>query len=202
MSGDGVKKDIVTTPENANEQKKRVYIAAVELINRFENRFVVFSEKKLDSTNVTVSGICQTREGEYYDIDLTLVRSKDENKDLLEQVHIESLSSRRTIYRLDVKSGPETNIFYSKFVEGQKDENISLESRQQFPDYLKFKFIEVNGIVMDFNSGAAETSISENDAEKIINSIVSVDIPLNRSRLPTWKHFKLGNRKLFPKFIH
>jgi len=171
------------------------YLKSKELLKLHSDKFA-FNVFKNDYYEGLVSVASQiSSEKGTYTLILSFNKERDPEKDVVEMIILQPRPGK-TVYRMDIKSGQETENELKGVEERIKEFGVSEESADHIRKFMKSRSAKVDGIDTLFESGWAETEISDTEALGILNSATNFDIPPSWAGRPTWDKVQKTKQKL------
>lgn len=172
-----------------------VYKKAKDILETHADKFAFSSgENDYYSGMIDLVGLIKTPKSDYLLI-LGFNKERNVEKDATEMILLQR-SSGKTVYRLDIKSGPETEAEMAEMDKRLSEIKLPESDLAKVRHFLKTKHAKLDGVLTSFESNWAETSITDKEAFEIISSTTDVEVPQNMQHLPTWDKVKTQKKKL------
>lgn len=136
-----------------------------------------------------------TSEKGTYTLILSFNKERDPEKDVVEMIILQPQPGK-TVYRMDIKSGQETEAELKGVEERIKEFNVAEDSANHIRQFMKSRTTKVDGVDTLFESGWAETEITDTQALEILNSATKFEVPPNWAGRPTWDKVQKIKQKL------
>jgi len=171
------------------------YLKSKELLQLHPDKFA-FNAYKNEYYAGMVSLASQiTSEKGVYILILAFNQERNPAKDAVEMILLQPQAGK-TIYRMDIKSGQETETELKGVEDRIKEFKVSEDSANHIRQFMKSRTTKVDGVSTLFESGWAETEISDTEALSILNAITKFDIPPSWAGKPTWDKVQKTKQKL------
>lgn len=171
-------------PEGTIQAKLEIYEKTKKIVLDNPGKFrVMMGKDDFYKSRLRAAALVQTKMGPLT-LSFELSRHQDEHLDDLRHVYIHDWGARDLIYRLDVRTGPQTTRDF-EFLDSSDDDAVMQKIKKSLIDTYRTKLTILGDTVVMLDGNWGESKMSDKVALSIIDSITSIEEHPRYSDEPT-----------------